>query len=107
MSKIKGQLVVTNSGGGQDRYEAFTTFKEAVDAVHNHFLSYDFEIKNGKPYDSGNDMNNLEKYPEDDGHTIFGDEDEWTIIEHKGEQKVIRFIHCEGDGPVGSYRKNG
>lgn len=63
----------------------FQHYINAVDCVHDHFLSYDFEIKDDKPYDPGH-----------------GDKGFKYITGVKMvDGKVARFTHCDGEGPVG------
>jgi len=97
--ETKGYLVETGHNSGYENSFFVKTEDEAIEEVHDFFLSYDFEIIDGKPYDAGNDDG------ENGGFEAFGDQ--WKVIEHNGEFKVTRFVHCDGDGPVGSYRENG
>jgi len=103
---VKGYLVETGHDSSYATSIFVKTYDEAVDTVHQFFLSYDFIIKDGKPFDGGNDDGKSE------GWDVFGEGPEsehsdWEIIEHKGELKVIKFIHCDGDGPVANIRENG
>lgn len=61
--------------------------KECVDAVHEHFLSYDFEIRDGQPFDGGHD---------DGGHGGFACFSNVEIC----YGKISGYSHCDGDGPV-------
>ena len=70
------------------------TYSECVDAVHDYFLSYGFEIIDGVPYDKGNDLQNGE------GYACFDD-----VIMY-GKYKISAFSHCNGDGPVCSIIKS-
>lgn len=102
----EGYLVETGHDSGYARAKFVKTYDKAVNKVHKFFLDYDFEIRDGKPFDPGNDDGGT------GGFDIFGEGGEgvqypdWEIIEHDGELKVIKFTHCDGDGPVGSLRKN-
>jgi len=69
------------------------TYREAVMAVHKFFLSYGFKMKDGKPYDDGNEDG------ADGGFTCFDD-----VKLHDG--KVAQFTHCGGEGPVAFIRKS-
>lgn len=73
-----------------------STYEECVELTHEYFLSYDFEVKDGKPYDSGHETgDDVETEPFD----CFDD-----VKMHNG--KVAQFVHCGGDGPVVEIRKN-
>jgi len=97
---VTGFIVETGHDSGYESGEFVSSEDEAINMVHEFFLDYDFEIREGKPYDAGNDAGTAR----DDGFSCFGDY--WTIITHEGQQKVTNFTHCDGEGPVGSYRKN-
>lgn len=56
-------------------------------AAHKFFKSYGFEIKDGKPYDSGNEEGGTS------GFDCFED------VKMEGDL-VVGFVHCGGDGPV-------
>jgi hypothetical protein len=103
----KGYIVSLGHDSSYEKGTFVKRYDQAVNKVHEFFLSYDFEIRDGKPFDPGNDDGGK------GGFEIFGDGPEdheypdWKVIEHDGELKVIKFIHCDGDGPVGSIRPNG
>ena len=69
------------------RVAARPTMDEAVEVSHKFFLSYDFEIKDGKPFDEGND----------DGKS--GGFDCFSDVKMR-DGKVAGFMHCDGDGPI-------
>lgn len=66
------------------------TYNEGVDLVHEHFLSYGFELCNGLAIDP------LE---EGDNKEVFSD-----VIISNG--KVASFKHHDEDGPVGKVNKD-
>jgi hypothetical protein len=68
----------------------FPTYEEAVDEVHEHFLSYDFEIRDGLPYDPGHEGDSRNP---NSAFDCFDD-----VEMYNG--KVASFTHCGGDGPV-------
>lgn len=81
-------VLMTGHDMGYKRPERVSPDKTKLDAAaHAFFLSYGFELKNGKPYDSGNE----------DGAT--GGFDVFNDVEMEGEQ-VVQFVHCGGEGPV-------
>lgn len=79
--------IVKHNSTGNPSVKSKKTYDAAVDVVHKHFLSYDFELKDGKPYDPGH-------APGQHAFDCFSD-----VIIHEG--KVAQFTHCDGDGPVG------
>ena len=94
-NKPKGFIAVMKHTGTSDGSMYFRkTYEEAVDEVHDHFLSYDFEVRDGKAYDPGHEgddpnepfncFNNVEFY----------------------NGKVSQFWHCHGDGPEGWVQEN-
>ena len=90
----KGFIAITkHNSGSEGDYTHRKTYDEAVDVVHKHFIDYDCELKDGKPYSAGNDDG------KDGGFACFSD-----VIMHNG--KVAQFTHCDGDGPVGEIRKS-
>ena len=92
MDKI--YLTITGHDSGADKsYEKSKTYDEAVDKLHDFFLSYDFIVKDGKPYDEGHG-----EYPDPEGFKCFT-----SVIMHNG--KVAQFTHCDGDGPVGEIEE--
>lgn len=100
MSKKKipqGFIAITKHNGSSEGDMAFRlTYEEAVDEVHECFLDYDFEIRDGKAYDPGHesgDPNDTEPYDCFDAVKI-----------HNG--KVCQFYHCNGDGPEGWIEEN-
>jgi hypothetical protein len=81
----RGYIAVTSHSSTHDKHVAYRpTYDECLDIVHNFFLSYDFEIKDGKPFDGGHG---------DEGFDCFD-----SVEIHNG--KVAGFMHCGGDGPV-------
>ena len=79
--------------GADARLKSFDDYEKAVEHIHKFFLSYDFEIRDGRPYDSGN-------------AAFEGDEGGFSCISaamHNG--KVCSFTHCDGDGPIGEIRE--
>lgn len=58
-------------------------------AVHNFFLSYGFEIRNGKPYDPGHDTGEQNC----DTSKYFKD---FKVV----NGRVVSFKHCDGEGPT-------
>lgn len=72
---------------------ARATYGEAVDVAHQYFLSYDFELRDGRPFDGGNDDGVT------GGFDCFQD-----VLMHDG--KVAGFMHCGGDGPFCNIRKS-
>jgi predicted SpoU family rRNA methylase len=86
-------LAITRYDSGSDSdYVLKDTLEEAVQAVHDFFLSYDFEIKGERPFDPSHEDFN------EGGFKIFS-----NIIMY-GE-KVQQFTHCDGDGPEGEIRE--
>jgi len=71
------------------------TYDECVDIVHKFFLGYGFEIRDGRPYDSGNAFNDNDPR----GYEVFCD-----VKIHNG--KIAEFMHCDGEGPVAYIYKN-
>jgi hypothetical protein len=72
----------------------YKSYDLAVDAVNEFFNSYDFELKNGLPYDDGNSS-----YEDDpDGYIVFSE-----VKMHDG--KISQFTHCGGDGPLAWIEK--
>lgn len=81
-------ILMTGHDSGYKRPKLVSSDKTKLHAAaHAFFRSYGFEIKDGKPYDSGNE----------DGAT--GGFDVFDDIEMDGEL-VVKFVHCGGDGPV-------
>jgi len=90
----KGYIaIVKHNGGSEGELSHRKTYKECVDIVHNFFLSYGFEIKDGKAFDEGNHIG------DNDGFEVFTD-----VVLYRG--KVANFTHCEGDGPIAEIRKS-
>ena len=88
--KNKGFVAVTKHNSSADPHIAHReTYDECVEIVHNHFLSYDCELKDGKPFDKGNE----DKDDKDAGFKCFS-----NVKMHNG--KVAQYTHCDGDGPV-------
>lgn len=87
-----GYIAMTqhNSHADPDLY-ARETEQECIDIVHDFFLSYDMEVKDGRPYSSGNES---ERDPES-GFKCF---DNIKMV----NGKVAGFMHCGGQGPVAS-----
>jgi hypothetical protein len=69
--------------------EKFDTYDDAVDKAHKHFSWYEFEVRGGRPYDSGNATSDGAS----DGFEVFED-----VEMHNG--KVAAFTHCGGEGPT-------
>lgn len=70
------------------------TYEDAVLQVHFDFLSCDFEVRNGKPYDPGHEDEKDKKAP----YKCFED-----VKMYKG--KVAQYTHCYPDGPIGFIKK--
>lgn len=68
------------------------SYDSAVDEINDHFLSYDFVLKNGKPFDSGNDDG------ENGGYECFT-----NLKIYNG--KIAQFTHHNGEGPIGFIEK--
>ena len=62
-------------------FKVVETFDQAADAIEEFAKSYDFEFRNGEPFDEGLD----------------GFESFCNITYHKG--RVTGFMHADGDGP--------
>jgi hypothetical protein len=93
----KGFIVVTKYEGTSEPSMSFRTdYDEAVDLVHEYFLGYDFEVKDGKAYDPGHESGRP------------GDTEPFDCFDnvefHNG--KVIQFWHCNGDGPEAWIEEN-
>lgn len=101
--ETNGFIVELGHDSSSETGKFVKTYDEAVDLVHEFFLDYGFEIKDGKPFDPGHSEEGFEVFGDGPGEHQYPD---WKIIEHNGEMKVIKFIHCDGDGPVGSFREN-
>jgi hypothetical protein len=69
-------------------------YDKAVDLVHQHFITYNCELINGRPFDSGNESDD----DPESGFSVFSD-----VEIYNG--KVARFTHCNGDGPMGWIEK--
>jgi len=80
--------IMKHDSGADPTVAARESYDEVVDVVHKFFLDHDFEIRDGKPYDSGNDDGTPKS-----GFKVFD-----NVKMHKG--KVAEFMHCDGDGPV-------
>jgi hypothetical protein len=88
MPKPKGFIVVTKHNSSADPHLAYReTYDECVNIVHEHFLSYDCEIKDGRAYDPDNDDG------KDGGFKCLS-----NVKMHNG--KVAQYTHADGDGPV-------
>ena len=74
-------------------YSVKDTYDEAVEVAHKFFLSYGFEVRDGKPFDGGNDGG---ARGDTGGFDCFGEPGQYKM--HKG--KVAPFMHCDGEGPV-------
>jgi hypothetical protein len=92
-----GYIAVMKHEDSSDGTLSFrSTYDECVDLVHEFFLDYDFEVKDGKPYDSGHESGN----PNDtEPFDCFDD-----VKMYNG--KVAGFTHCNGSGPVAVIREN-
>ena len=96
-NKIKGFIIdCRHDGSSECRPEFFQTYEEAVNEVHDFFLSYGFEVRDGRPFDSGHE--NDSPGHEEDGFKCFDN------IDMHGD-KVAGFMHCDGDGPVADIHK--
>lgn len=74
--------------------EVHDSYEEAVNKVHDWFVSYDGEIRNGKPYDYSDAL-----YDDDPrGYDIYT-----NVQMHNG--KVASFTHSNGDGPEGKIQE--
>jgi hypothetical protein len=94
----KGFIAVMKHESSSDPYLAFRpTYEEAVDEVHEHFLSYDFEIRDGKAYDPGHEDDRPGK--ESEPFDCFD-----QVKYHNG--KVSQYWHCNGDGPEAWIQEN-
>lgn len=74
-----------------DRSTFRGTYDQCVDKVHEFFLSYGFEIREGRPFDEGNDDGKA------GGFVVFT-----QVATSNG--KVAGFVHSDGDGPVAYIR---
>lgn len=81
-----------HSSDSDSEPSAHKTYGGAIDAIHEHFLSYGFEIKDGRPFDSGNDDGR------EGGFEVFSGV---LIVDNK----VAQFTHCDGEGPIGFITK--
>ncbi len=89
-----GFISITKHNSGSDGDLTYrNSYDECVELNHEFFLDYDFEIKDGKPFDSGNDDD------KNGGFECFS-----NIVIHNG--KIAEFTHCDGDGPVAEIRKS-
>lgn len=88
MKQTKFIVILKHSNDSDGIFKTFTSHEEAIDEVHNFFLSYGFELREGKPFDSGNDDKS------DGGYKVFSNV---TIV----NGKVASFVHCDGEGPSG------
>ena len=87
-------IAITKHNSGSDgSFSARGSYPECVDIVHAFFLSYDFELKDGKPFDEGNDDE------KEGGFDVFS-----NVTLYDG--KVAGFTHAGGDGPVGEIHKS-
>jgi hypothetical protein len=75
-----------HNSGADANLNCFDNMEDAVNEIHEFFLSYDLEIRDGRPFDYGNDD---------------GEEGGFDCIDAEmyGD-KVQSFVHCDGDGPV-------
>lgn len=76
-------------------YAARPTKEECAELVHDFFLSYDFEMRNGKPYDPGHE----DESNSNEAYKVFD-----NVELYKG--KMAGFMHCGGDGPVAEIVKS-
>lgn len=92
MSKKSKSFVVDmrHDATGDPDLAVFSNYDEAVDRAHEFFESYDFEVRDGKPFDPGHG---------EDQTDVFD-----NVKMHNG--KVAEFMHCGGDGPVCWIRKS-
>jgi hypothetical protein len=70
-----------HESGAEAEFEVVETFEQAADVIKKFAESYDFEFRNGEPYDAGSD-----------GFDSF-----CNITYYKG--LVTGFMHADGDGP--------
>ena len=75
--------------GADANLDSFSNLEDAVNEIHDYFISYGFEVRDGKPYDSGNAYFD----GDEEGFSCFN-----NVEMHNG--KVSQFTHCDGDGPV-------
>jgi hypothetical protein len=89
VSQVKKAYVVDmrHDSTGDPDFAVFTDYDEAVERAHEFFESYDFVVKNGEPFDPGNDRD------------VFD-----NVKMHNG--KVAGFMHCGGDGPVCEIKRS-
>lgn len=76
-----------HEGSGESRFFVRDSYASAVDEAHKFFLSYCFEVRDGKPFDPGNDDG------KNGGYDCFD-----SVKMYKG--KVAEFVHYNGDGPT-------
>ena len=85
----KYYTVCKHNSGAEPHLDSFDHLDDAVDVIHKWFLRYEFEMRDGKPYDAGNST--IEN--DSEGFRCFS-----NVEIHNG--KVSCFTHCHGDGPV-------
>ena len=81
------------SVGEPDTLQVFNTLEEAESAVHKFFIGDGFELREGKPFD-----------PNSDDDKGFGFE-VFSNFEVKND-KVVKFMHADGYGPIGAVRQS-
>jgi hypothetical protein len=92
MAKKKKYITSCQHEYGADaQLDCFDNMEDAVNEIHEFFLSYGFEIRDGKPFDSGNDDGEQGGF-ECFEYEMYGD-------------KVQSFVHCDGDGPVADIQE--
>lgn len=93
-----GYIIIFKSESCSDPDPRFrSTYQEAVNAVNDYFLGYDFEIKNNRAYDPGHADN--EEDLDEEPFECFED-----VVMHEG--KIAEFKHCPPDGPEAKIYKN-
>lgn len=85
--------ILKHESSADGTYQYRETKQECIDLVHEFFLSYGFEMKDGNPYDPEH---------EDGDNGGFSCFDNIEIV----DGKMAAFMHCDGDGPVTEIIKN-
>jgi len=96
MEKKRYYVAITGHNSTAEMHHVVKeNYEEAVQVVHEHFLSYGFEVRDGKPYDPDRPYN-----PNYEGSAPF---DNVVMYENR---MVASFMHAEGDGPVGEVKES-
>ncbi len=97
MAKKKKQFIAITARDAMSDKDMVVrdTYEKAVDIIHNDFLDYDFELRNGRPYDYGHE----DKNDPEAAYRVFD-----NVVIHNG--KVASYSHCNGDGPIGEIRES-